>query len=63
MTTFNHVWEACCEMNVYIQQVFPNSDVFGYNLHKFNIESFGDIPEQDESEGKSTIPKIRKQSQ
>lgn len=37
MTTFNHVWEACCEMNVYIQQVFPNSDVFGYNLHKFNI--------------------------
>ncbi len=55
MTTFNHVWEACCEMNVYIQQVFPNSDVFGYNLHKFNIKSFKDIPEQDESEGKSTI--------
>ena len=55
MTTFNHVWEACCEMNVYIQQVFPNSDVFGYNLHKFNIKSFRDIPEQDESEGKSTI--------
>ena len=55
MTTFNHVWEACCEMNVYIQQVFPNSEVFGYNLHKFNIKSFKDIPEQDESEGKSTI--------
>ena len=61
MTTFNHVWEACCEMNVYIQQVFPNSDVFGYNLHKFNIESFGDIPEQDESEGKSTIIDLLKQ--
>ena len=61
MTTFNHVWEACCEMNVYIQQVFPNSDVFGYNLHKFKIESFGDIPEQDESEGKSTIIDLLKQ--
>lgn len=55
MTTFNHVWEACCEMNVYIQQVFPYSEVFGYNLHKFNIKSFKDIPELDESEGKSTI--------
>lgn len=61
MTTFNRVWEACSEMNVYIQQVFPNPDIFGYNLHKFNIDCFGDIPEQDESEGKSTIMDLLKQ--
>ena len=55
MATFSRVWEACSEMNYYIQQVFPASEVFGYNLHKFKISSFKDIPEQDESEGKSSI--------
>lgn len=55
MATFSRVWEACSEMNVYIQQVFPEPDVFGYNLHKFIIDSFDDIPVQKESEGKATI--------
>ena len=61
MATFNRVWEACSEMNVYIQQVFPNSVIFGYYLHKFKIECFDDIPEQDESEGKTTIKDLLKQ--
>ena len=55
MATFSRVWEACSEMNYYIQQVFPAPEVFGYNLHKFKISSFKDIPEQDESEGKASI--------
>lgn len=42
-------------MNIYIQQAFPDGNVFGYNLHKFKVESFDEIPEQDESEGKDTI--------
>ena len=53
MATFSRVWEACSEMNIYIQQVFPA--VFGGNLNDFNIDRFEDIPMQDESEGKETI--------
>ncbi len=60
MATFSRVWEACSEMNIYIQQVFPDSSVFGYNLHKFLIDCFEDIPEQNESEGKETIMKLLK---
>ena len=60
VATFSRVWEACSEMNVYIQQTFPNSDIFGYSLHKFLIECFEDIPEQDESDGKETIKALLK---
>ena len=56
LATFSRVWEACSEMNIYIQQAFPNADnVFGSQLHKFVINSFEGIPEQKESEGKATI--------
>lgn len=55
LATFSRIWEACSEMNIYIQQAFPDGNVFGYNLHKFKVESFDEIPEQDESEGKDTI--------
>jgi len=54
-STFSRIWDACSEMNVYIQQVFPNSEIFGYNLHKFKISSFKEIPKQDESQGQDTI--------
>lgn len=60
MATFSRVWEACSEMNIYIQQVFPDSSVFGYNLHKYIIDCFEDIPEQNESEGKTTILNLLK---
>ena len=55
LATFSRVWEACSEMNIYIQQAFPETSVFGSHLHKFIINSFKDIPVQNESEGKSTI--------
>ena len=60
LATFSRIWEACCEMNVYIQQSFPDSTVFGDNRHKFTIDSFEDIPEQDESEGKEKIMDLLK---
>lgn len=60
LAIFSRVWEACSEMNVYIQQVFPDSNVFGYNLHKFLIDCFEDIPEQNKSEGKETIMNLLK---
>lgn len=55
LATFSRVWEACSETNIYIQQAFPDSIVFGNNLHKFLLKGFDDIPEQKESEGKDTI--------
>lgn len=61
MATFNHVWEACSEMNQYIQQVFTDSNVFGKKLNKFNINEFKDISVYDESEGKETIANLIKQ--
>lgn len=61
VATFSRVWEACSEMNVYIQQVFPDNTVFGYNLHRFLIDSFTQIPQQDESEGKDTIMNLMRQ--
>ena len=56
LATFSRVWEACSEMNIYIQQAFPKAaEVFGYHLDNFKINSFEGIPEQNESEGKATI--------
>lgn len=61
LATFNRVWEACSEMNVYIQQVFPDSTVFGYNLNRFIIDGFKQIPQQDKSEGKETLLNLMRQ--
>lgn len=61
LATFSRVWEACSEMNIYIQQAFPEASVFGNHLHKFIINSFKEIPVQDESEGKISILKLLKQ--
>lgn len=60
MTTFSLVWEACSEMNAYIQQVFPESRIFGHNLHDFIVDSFEDIPKNDEAEGKEAIINLMK---
>lgn len=61
LATFSRVWEACSEMNVYIQQNFPDSNVFGYNLNKFMIDNFAQIQQQDDSEGKETILNLLQQ--
>ena len=55
MSTFSRIWEACSEMNIYIQQAFDNASVFGEKRNQFNVDCFKDIPEQKESEGKETI--------
>lgn len=55
MSTFSRIWEACSEMNIYIQQAFDNASVFGEKRNQFNVDCFNDIPEQKESEGKETI--------
>ena len=55
MATFSKVWEACSEMNLYIQQAFPEAGVFGDYLHEFKINDFNNIPVQGSSEGKESI--------
>ena len=59
--TFCRIWEACSNMNIYIQQAFQDTSVFGYNLHKFKINKFEEITKQDKSEGKETIMNFLKQ--
>lgn len=58
IATFCHIWEACSEMNMYIQQAFREEKVFGPHLQDFLIGSFEDVPPQDESEGKATIMEL-----
>lgn len=53
--TFCRVWEACSEMNVYIQQSFSEQYIFGFSLNKFQIHGFDEIPYQDDSQGKQSI--------
>lgn len=62
IATFSRVWEACCEMNIYIQQAFPNNELFGNKLSDFIIESFEEIPHQDDADGKETIMSLLKKS-
>lgn len=60
LATFCHVWEACSEMNIYIQQAYSSTDdvnreMFGDNRCQFKMKDFEGIPKVDASEGKDTI--------
>lgn len=55
LATFSRVWEACSEMNIYIQQTIDDLTVFGNKLENMAIECFEQIPVQAESDGKDTI--------
>lgn len=57
LATFSRVWEACSEMNMYIQQTFEDQEVFGekFETLRKEIDSFEKIPAQSESAGKETI--------
>lgn len=61
LATFCRVWEACSEMNRYVQQTFPETRVFGPSLSLFSINSFESIPNQQEAEGKTSIRALLQQ--
>lgn len=46
-SALNRVWEACSEMNLYIQQTFPKEQVFGKYLDSFLISDFQNIIDQE----------------
>lgn len=63
LATFSRIWEACSEMNVYIQQAFPNETVFDNHLNRFLAKDFDSIPiVVNESEGKDTILNLMERS-
>jgi hypothetical protein len=41
---FNRLWEFCGEMNVYIQQKYDDTAIFGKELHDFMVDSFDGLP-------------------
>ena len=49
--TFNRLWESCSVMNVYIQQKYLDTAIFGKNLCDFEVNSFDDLPPIDENAG------------
>lgn len=60
LPTFSRVWEACSEMNVYIQQRFNVAEVFGGDYSGFIVDSFDkiQIPVQDGLFGTESIEKL-----
>ena len=59
LATFSRIWEACSEMDTYIQNHFPDADdVFGGNMDAFNIDDFSGFPSQDPQQGKCTIKSL-----
>jgi len=58
LNKFCRIWDACSEMNFYVQQKIAEKDVFGEHLNEFNSVKFDDIPNQDENQGKSTIESL-----
>lgn len=45
MEKFSRIWEACSDMNFYIQQKLPGmTSVFGRTMESFDIKSFEDFP-------------------
>ncbi|MCX8518697.1 MAG: DUF262 domain-containing protein, partial [Methylophilaceae bacterium] len=57
---FNRLWEFSSEMNVYIQQKYRKSAIFGQNLHEFNVKNFDDLPKVGDNTGTKTISDLIK---
>lgn len=52
---FNRLWEFCSDMNVYIQQKYRETDIFGNNLCDFKVSDFNSLPNVDEKSNKIKI--------
>lgn len=61
MEKFSRIWEACSDMNVYVQQKLPNmTSVFGKIMDNFTIGSFDDFPPSNSTSflGKKSISEL-----
>lgn len=57
-TKFNRLWEFCSEMNVYVQQKYDETSIFGGSLFGFVIKTFDDLPAVDDKAGTEAISKL-----
>jgi len=57
---FNRLWEFCSEMNVYIQQKYNNTEIFGKNHRSFEVLEFDDLPKVDNCTGRKKINELIK---
>ncbi|MFV0179765.1 DUF262 domain-containing protein [Empedobacter falsenii] len=52
---FSQLWEYCSVMNVYIQQKYRQSAIFGNNHHELVISNFDELPQVEVGSGKKSI--------
>jgi hypothetical protein len=52
---FNRLWEFCSEMNVYVQQKYDDTAIFGRQRCIFKVDSFDDLPSVDDNTGTKKI--------
>ena len=55
---FNRLWEVCSEMNVYVQQKYRDTTIFGRHFHDFKITSFDELPKTGSSTGTRKISEL-----
>lgn len=55
---FNSIWESCSDMNVYIQQKYQKSSIFGNTLCDFVVSDFDALPLVDAKLNTFEIKKI-----
>jgi len=48
---FNRLWEFCSDMNIYIQQKYRDTAIFGNSLCEFEIDGFDNLPNVDGKTG------------
>jgi len=60
---FHCLWESCSEMNVYIQQKYPETDIFGKQFCDFIKLNFDDLPVANVNTGTSTISELIKNNE
>ena len=56
--TFNRIWEFCSEMDVYIQQKYENTKIFGNQFRNFYVSSFDELPKVDSEIGSRKIVEL-----
>lgn len=55
---FNRLWEFCSEMNVYIQQKYSDTKIFGKNFCDFVIDDFDKLNKDNNKEEKKKISEL-----
>ena len=55
LAKFVNIWESCSEMNVYVQQKYPESAAFGNKLNEWQNPTFDTLPSRDSENAKKSI--------